>query len=65
MEPGQPGSKTSEKSTTHEMVEVTVEGIPAGTPKAVALMTADVDRQRRPAVASDCSPASRPAVVAA
>ena len=64
MEPGQPGRKTSEKSTTHKIVEVTVDGVPTGTAKAAVLMETDVDLQRSPAVASDCDPASRPSVVA-
>ena len=51
MEPGQPGRKTSEKSTMHKIVEVTVEGVPTGTAKAAVLMETDVDLQRSPAVA--------------
>jgi hypothetical protein len=65
MAPGQPGRKTSEKSTAHKIVEVTVDGIPAGTAKAAVLIETEVDLQRSPAVASDCDPASRPAAVAA
>ena len=65
MEPGQPGRKTSEKSTRHKIVEVTVDGVPTGTAKAAVLIETEVDLQRSPAVASDCDPASRPAVVAA
>ena len=38
MEPGQPGRKTSEKSTMHKIVEVTVEGVPTGTAKAAVLI---------------------------
>jgi hypothetical protein len=64
MEPGQPGSKTSEKSTTHKIVEVTVDGVPTGTAKAAVLIESEVDLQWSPAVASDCNPASRPALVA-
>jgi hypothetical protein len=64
MEPGQPGRKTSEKSTTHKIVEVTVDGVPTGTAKAAVLMETDVDLHRSPAVVSDCDPASRPSVVA-
>jgi hypothetical protein len=55
----------SEKSTLQVTVELTVEGVPAGTLKAAELIETDVDRQRRPAVASDCDPASRPALAAA
>ena len=36
-------------------VELMVEGVPAGTPKAAVLTETDVERQRSPAVASDCS----------
>ena len=48
-----------------KIVEVTVDGVPAGTAKAAVLIETEVDLQRSPAVASDCDPASRPAVVAA
>jgi hypothetical protein len=65
MEPGQPGRKTSEKSTMHKIVEVTVDGVPTGTAKAAVLIETEVDLQRRPAVASDWDPASRPVVLAA
>jgi hypothetical protein len=65
MEPGKPGRKTSEKSTKHKIVEVTVDGVPTGTAKAAVLIETEVDLQRSPAVASDCDPASRPAAVAA
>jgi hypothetical protein len=64
MEPGQPGRKTSEKSMTHKIVEVTVDGVPAGTAKAAVPIETEVDLQRSPAVASDCDPASRPAALA-
>jgi hypothetical protein len=65
MEPGQPGRKTSEKSTMHKIVEVTVDGVPTGTAKAAVLIETEVDLQRSPAVASDWDPASRPVVLAA
>ena len=44
----------SEKSTLHKTVELMVEGVPAGTPKAAVLIETDVEPQRSPAVASDC-----------
>ena len=44
----------------HKIVEVTVEGVPTGTAKAVLIET-EVDLQRESRVASDCDPASRPA----
>jgi hypothetical protein len=65
MDPGQPGRKTSEKSTMHKIVDVTVDGVPTDTAKAAVLIETEVDLQRSPAVASDCDPAARPAVVAA
>ena len=46
------------------IVEVTVAGVPGGTPKAAVLIKTDVDLQCSPAVASDCVPASRPALAA-
>jgi hypothetical protein len=49
----------------HKIVEVTVDGVPTGTAKADVLIETEADLQRSPAVASDCVPASRPAVVAA
>jgi hypothetical protein len=55
----------SEKSTLQMTVELTVEGVPAGTLKAAELIETDVELQRSPAVASDCDPASCPAVAAA
>jgi hypothetical protein len=64
MEPGQPGRITSEKSTMHSIVELTVDGVPTGTARAAALIETLVDLQRSPAVARDCDPASRPAAVA-
>lgn len=64
-EPGQPGRKTSEKSTLHKILEVTVDGVPTGTAKAAVLIETEVELHRRPAVASDCEPASRPAAIAA
>jgi hypothetical protein len=54
MEPGQPGRKTSEKSTVHETVEVTVDGVPTGTANAAVLIETAVELQRSPAVVSDC-----------
>jgi hypothetical protein len=55
----------SEKSATHETVEVTVDGVPAGTAKAAVLIETDVVLQCKPAVANDCAPAARPALAAA
>jgi hypothetical protein len=55
----------SEKSTLQMTVDLTVEGVPAGTLKAAALIETEVERQRRPAVVSDCDPASCPALAAA
>jgi hypothetical protein len=57
--------KTSEKSTMHKIVEVTADGVPTGTANAAVLIETEVELQRSPAVASDCDPASRPAMVAA
>jgi hypothetical protein len=53
MEPGQPGRKTSEKSTAQRTVEVTVDGVPAGTLNAAVLIKTDADLHCNPAVASD------------
>jgi hypothetical protein len=53
MEPGQPGRTMSEKSTLQVTVELTVEGVPAGTLKAAVLIETEVERQRSPAVVSD------------
>jgi len=55
----------SEKSTLQVTVELMEEGVPAGTLKAAVLIDMDVERQRSPAVASDCDPASCPALAAA
>ncbi len=48
----------------HKIVEVMVDGVPTGAAKAAVLIETEVELQRSPAVASDCDPASRPAVVA-
>jgi hypothetical protein len=43
----------SEKSTLQLTVELTEEGVPAGTLKAAVLIETDVERHRSPAVVSD------------
>src|SRR5215211_5546110 len=64
MEPGMPGSMMSEKGTRQLTVDVTVAGVPTGTPKAAVLIAAPWLAQTRPLLERDAATADCPSAVA-